>query len=38
MRQWEKREFLRHEQIYQSDVVIQNRDGAVSAFAPIPSF
>jgi hypothetical protein len=38
MRQSEKCEFLRHEQIYQSDIAIQNRDGAVSVFAPIPSF
>jgi hypothetical protein len=38
MRQQEKREFSRHEQIYQSDVVRQNRDGAVSGLAPIPSF
>src|ERR1022692_1965783 len=37
MSQAKRCEFLRHEQIYQSDVVIQNRDGAASVFAPIPS-
>ena len=31
-------EFLRHEQIYRSDVVFKVRDEAHSGFAPIPSF